>query len=574
MSGRDKNTKPNPAESPKTTVRLSLYCFALTLAIQLPFVAWLTIGSAPLENLHTLTQWLQWFLDPNKRIWLPLALSLGLSTMITWFFHQRITAPLKKLTSVTQALSNHNYEMDVNVEYADDVGQLAYAQQQLIEYLRLQEQEVSKLAYEDSLTGLNNRAYFLKIINQILNDQLRAMVVIVWSIDRFKVLNSVLGFAAGDHLLRALGLRFKSHLTDAIVVARLSSTSFAVGFELLENTKIDTLVNKILNSIQEPLRIYGQPIELSATCGVAIGPKDGNNAADLMRRAEIAQTIAHDSKQKWVTFQNNFEVQSSARLSMLSELRAALESKGQLQLFLQPKLNLKSGTIDHAEALVRWQHPQRGLVMPGEFIPFAEQTGRIYDITLWAIEEALQLIDALSKKKPICISVNVSAFDLQQPSFAEKVIELLVKYSINPNMLCLEITESNAMENPTIVLETLKKLHAHQITLAIDDFGSGYSSLSYMKRFPVHELKIDRALVAGVRHNTDSETILRCTIELGHLMGMHVTAEGVETMEEFSVLKRLNVDYIQGYLIGKAMPLELFKAFCNNFKNQEIQNNS
>jgi EAL domain-containing protein (putative c-di-GMP-specific phosphodiesterase class I) len=235
---------------------------------------------------------------------------------------------------------------------------------------------------------------------------------------------------------------------------------------------------------------------------------------------------------------------------------------------------MSTGTIEQAEALVRWQHPQRGLIYPNEFIPFAEQTGRIHDITLWAIEEALMLIQSVSEIGETRISVNVSALDLQQPEFALKVIELLRASKVEPNLLCLEITESNAMEDPDRVLETLIQLHDHRIYLAIDDFGSGYSSLAYMKRFPVDELKIDRTLVAGARRNTDSETILRCTIELGHHMGMLVTAEGVETIEEYGVLQHLAVDHIQGFLVSKAIPLEQYKQFCQAFNQRQLQNDN
>ncbi len=546
--------------------------FALAISIQIPLLLMLLPQHGAFPSLESLPPWLA-NLAPSAadHPWTPLSIALLSSFLITLLFARHVVQPIEQLTAMTHSLTGQRYSLAPSHFKTPAVGALSVACNELLESLKQQQRDHENLAYVDPMTGLHNRAFFVKEIDHILQGDFEGLVVVVWDIDRFKSLNNVLGFAAGDHLLRALGMRFKASMKGARVLARLSSNTFIAAFSNEASQPAGDYAEMVISAMAEPVRIYGQPLDLSATCGIACAPMDGSSAADLMRRAEIAQSIARHSRLRWLAFKNHFEIQSTSRLTMLSELRAALQCRGQLQLYLQPKLNMSTGTIEQAEALVRWQHPQRGLIYPGEFIPFAEQTGRIHEITLWAIEEALLLIQSVAEIKDTRISVNVSALDLHQPQFAEKVIALLHNSKVDPSLLCLEITESNAMEDPDRVLETLNRLHEHRIYLAIDDFGSGYSSLAYMKRFPVDELKIDRTLVTGARRHTDSETILRCTIELGHHMGMLVTAEGVETIEEYGVLQHLAVDHIQGFLVSKAIPLEQYKLFCQAFNKRQLQ---
>ncbi len=543
------------------------------LACQLPLLAWLMLRSRfDAERLPLTVPWLgQLHIDPGHHLWLSLGLTLAAILLCLNWLKNRIVEPLAVVRDQLCRLSANHYEPESRVETgSQEIADIANACDALRVQLAQRAAEHQKLAFEDAMTGLHNRVRFVLDVDRVLASSLKRVVVIAWRLDRFNSLNSILGFAAGEHLLRALGLRLKTLLQDSISVARLSSHTFACAFELDEEGCPQALINRVLDTLADPVRVFGQPIELTAACGAAISPRDGHAASDLTRRAEIAQNIASQSRLRWILFQNHFEVQSSARLNMLSELRAALQTPGQLQLFLQPKLNLSSGRIEEAEALLRWQHPQRGLVYPNDFIPFAEQTGRIHDITLWAIEEAAGLVARLQSDRPVRISVNISAMDLHESGFADAVAAVVARSHIAADLLCLEITESWAMDRPEQVLETLDKLHDLGVKLAIDDFGSGYSSMAYMKRFPVDELKIDRSLVAGIKRNSDSETILRCITDLGHSMGLTVTAEGVETLEEYAAVKALSVDCIQGYLVGKAMPMVQFRQFLQRFDSSQL----
>jgi diguanylate cyclase (GGDEF)-like protein len=547
--------------------------FLLLVGVQLPLILWILPEDQISTRLLNWSPWLsQHYQSTRLLFWPPLVCGLVFSVYCLRLIQVRLARPIVQVARQLHDLSQHAYEQELQITGSAEIMRLARACEDLRQHLRTEEAKNLKLAFEDSMTGLNNRTYFVRQLDDTLNRELSGVIVVVWSIDRFKSLNNILGFAAGDFLLKALGLRFRQQLGDCLLLARLANNTFAAAFHARDDLSLEDCATRILATLDEPVRVYGQPIELSASCGIACSPKDGHAASELVRRAEIAQSIATQSRMNWISFQNHFEVQSTARLNMLSELRAALRSRGQLQLFLQPKLDMCSGRIKEAEALVRWQHPQRGWVYPNEFIPFAEQTGRIQDITRWAIAEALDLLQSMPEHPDLRISVNVSALDLIEQRFADQVGDLLRAADILPSRLCLEITESHAMEDPNRVLQTLRQLCDHGIRLAIDDFGSGYSSLAYMKRFPVHELKIDRALVAGVKPSSDSETILRCTIELGHHMGLEVTAEGVETLEEFAVLRSLQVDSMQGYLIGKAMPVEQFRQFTQRFDPFKLLN--
>lgn len=555
----------------RSTHLLVTAALGLTLC-QLPLLVWLLPRSGLQQELSDRFPLVLIFLEPlQASVWLPIAMAAGLNGLCLGWVNRNIVRPLLQLRGQVDHLRNHHFTVEpVFGGRNAEIEAVTTAFETLRRELAQQALEHQKLAYEDSMTGLQNRLRFVMTVDAALQSSLKRILVVVWQLDRFASLNAILGFAAGDHLLKALGMRLRQQLGDTLAIARLAGHTFACAFELDEEDCPQSRIVQVLDTLTEPLKVYGQPIELTAACGAAISPRDGQAAADLTRRAEIAQNIASASRLRWMLFQNHFEVQSSARLNMLSELRAALQAQGQLQLFLQPKLHLGSGRIEEAEALLRWQHPQRGMVFPNEFIPFAEQTGRIHELTLWAIAEALRILPSVSHLGPMVLSVNISAMDLHEPDFATAVERLLSHHAVKPDCLCLEITESWAMDRPEQVLETLDRLHRHGIRLAIDDFGSGYSSMSYMKRFPVDELKIDRSLVAGIRRNSDSETILRCIAELGHSMGMTVTAEGVETLEEYSVVRALGVDSIQGYLIGKAMPINQFLRFVEDFDSQHL----
>ncbi|MFN7835389.1 MAG: EAL domain-containing protein [Burkholderiaceae bacterium] len=481
-----------------------------------------------------------------------------------------LSKPITYLAKIAQHVANGDYSQRLSMNREDEIGQLANAFNRMAEAVNDREIQVRRLAYRDDLTGLFNRIFFLQTLQERMLHCNERLYIVTWDIDRFKVINEVLGFAVGDAVLSALGKRFEDELQDSLVTARLGGNAFAMVVPEGLGVQIEGLVKTVTQIVESPVIIDGQALDLTATIGISIHPEHGTVGNDLLRRAEIARFLAKRSHLRWLEYRTHFDVSSPARLTMLSELKTAIETPGQLQLFLQPKLSVATGRIDEAEALVRWNHPSRGMIPPSEFIPFAEQTGRISDLTNWAIGEALELISATRQHWPLRISVNVSAQDLEQKNFADNIIQKWRKANVPAEYLCLEITESAAMDDPECAMSTLHTLSKMGFHLAIDDFGTGYSSLSYLKRFPVNELKIDRSLVAGVQAGSDGETILRSTVELGHNMGLSVTAEGVETEDELNFLCKIGVDHIQGYLIARPMPLKDYHSFMAQFKPRRL----
>jgi EAL domain-containing protein (putative c-di-GMP-specific phosphodiesterase class I) len=278
----------------------------------------------------------------------------------------------------------------------------------------------------------------------------------------------------------------------------------------------------------------------------------------LLSRAEVAMYAAKRRTQGPLMYDASFDAASTQTLSLLTELRQAVE-RGELRLYLQPKLSLDSGRVSGAEALVRWAHPQRGLVPPMDFIPFAEQTGFIRVLTMWVFEEAARHWLALQAEGlALTISVNLSTRDLLDPDLPQKFDALLVKHSVPAEAYCLEITESAIMDDPARALATLNRLSGLGFKLSIDDFGTGYSSLAYLKRLPVDELKIDKSFVMSMEKDLDDAKIVRSTIDLAHNLGLRVVAEGVENAKAWDMLRELECDEAQGYHMGKPMPATEF----------------
>ena len=475
-----------------------------------------------------------------------------------------LSTPIRHLAQVTNDIADGNYTVDLPTDRSDELGLLARAFNKMVRAVKEREHNIRQLAYFDELTGLYNRAYFLEVLQNRIEQSNQKILVAVWDIREYPNIHEALGFSVADSVLVTLSQRFKSDLKDLLVLSRLSEQTFAIITpDILKDTP-QTLAKTIFQSVGKSICVDTQSFDISATIGLSEYPTHGIMPEVLLRRAEMARRHASKSRCNWLMFTPGLETPSTLGLSILSELTIALQTNNQLQLYLQPKISVVTGRIDSVEALIRWHHPTRGLIPPFSFIPLAEQTGRIVDITAWAIPTGLSLMSRCGSIGPLKISINVSALDLEQEDFAENVIQCLAQTNTAPDTLYLEITESAAMNNPERALNTLLKLHRAGVGLSIDDFGSGYSSLSYLKRFPVQELKIDRSLVAGIRPGSDGEVILRSTIELGHSMGLSVTAEGVETVDEYDLLSNLGIDHIQGYLIGKPMPFDAFQHFMQS----------
>ncbi|CAN7248484.1 EAL domain-containing protein [Acidovorax sp. LjRoot66] len=479
---------------------------------------------------------------------------------------QRLATPLRSLLAATQRLSRGEYGVPLShTGRQDEIGNLARSFDRMRLDIGSQQAEIRRLAYWDRLTGLPNRERFREAVVHAIAAQeegsVQPLTVLTLDLDRFKHVNDVLGYAFGDRLLQAVAERLQKQLPgDSDMVARLGGNEFAL---LLRTGAQEAyaLAQRINQSFEEPLAFEDQTVDLSAGMGFACWPADAGDADTLLSRSEIAMYAAKRKLSGALRYDASFDSASAQTLSLLTELRHAVEHN-ELRLYLQPKVPLHGQAGLAAEALVRWQHPQRGLVPPMDFIPFAEQTGFVRQLTLWMFEEVARLLaDPRTAEMPLRISVNLSTRDLLDPELSARLATILARHGVQASAFCLEITESAIMDDPQRAEAMLNRLSEQGFKLSIDDFGTGYSSLAYLKRLPVDELKIDKSFVMGMESGEDDAMIVRSTIDLAHNLGLTVVAEGVETLAILDRLRALSCDEAQGYHISRPLGAEDFLAW-------------
>lgn len=484
---------------------------------------------------------------------------------------QRLATPLRSLLAATQRLSRGEYGVPLeHTRRTDEIGNLARSFDHMRVDIGAQQTEIRRLAYWDRLTGLPNRERFREAVAQAIASAASAgstaaaqpLAVLTLDLDRFKHVNDVLGYAFGDRLLQAVAGRLTELLPSADdMVARMGGNEFAILLQRADAVAAHGTAQHITQSFEVPLAFDDQTVDLSAGIGFACWPADAADADTLLSRSEIAMYAAKRKLSGALQYDASFDLASSQTLSLLTELRHAVEHN-ELRLYLQPKVPLHGQASLAAEALVRWQHPQRGLVPPMEFIPFAEQTGFVRQLTLWMFEQVARLLsDPRTVGMPLRVSVNLSTRDLLDPELSDRLADILARYRVPASAFCLEITESAIMDDPQRAEAMLNRLSEQGFKLSIDDFGTGYSSLAYLKRLPVDELKIDKSFVMGMEVGEDDVMIVRSTIDLAHNLGLTVVAEGVETAEIMEHLRALACDEAQGYHITRPLPVDDFLAW-------------
>ncbi len=417
---------------------------------------------------------------------------------------------------------------------------------------------LSQLALHDPLTSLPNRSLFMDRLGQALrrldrND--RVLAVLFVDLDRFKAINDRFGHAAGDETLLAVGGRLREVLRPHDTVARLGGDEFVVLCEDLENDRAAVRVaERVLAALDRPILCGDDAVVSSASIGIALTRRSDVTPDALLRDADMAMYRAKETGRNRIeVFDNSARLRSQARVQTAEELRHAVDS-GQLRVVYQPIVNLGRATAAGVEALVRWQHPRRGLLAPAEFIQVAEDTGLVVPLGAWVLRQACRDLtevldrDAVGGASDLVMSVNLSARQLNTPGLLPMVERVLSDFNLAPWRLCFEITESVLMDDVDLAISLLSKLRDLGVRLAIDDFGTGYSSLGYLRRFPVDIVKLDRAFVAGLGSDSASDAITAAVINLGHALGLSVIAEGVETEEQLTVLRALRCDRAQGYL--------------------------
>jgi len=471
------------------------------------------------------------------------ALVLVISTLCSRWISQSITQPLGEITTSAQLMAEGNYDWRLPESSIGEINQLAFTFNHMARSLQERDKVIRRTAYKDQLTGLDNRAYLTLALRERTQSAREPLSIVIWGIDNLDNINEVLGHDVADKVLIK-------------VIARLEGNIFCM---LLPRDLLESMLKKhtLKRMLHGSLRVQDYQLDIQSHAGLAHYPEHGQCPETLMRRAEIARQLAKKTRQTSIVFEARLEQRSANRLELIAQLRQAITDE-EFCLFFQPKLNLRTNSINQAEVLLRWNHPVHGLIAPGAFMELAEQTGMIRDITRLVLKQTYAIIN-LCANQNIRLSVNLSAMDLEDSSLIDFMQHL---HRLQPDAsrhIVLEITESAAMRDPEQALDILNQLAAMHFQIAVDDFGTGYSSLAYLKRFPVTELKIDRSLVQGADLDTDGQIILESTIEMGHIMGLLVTTEGVETQAEFDLVKKLGADYVQGFWLSKPMPFDEFK---------------
>jgi diguanylate cyclase (GGDEF)-like protein/PAS domain S-box-containing protein len=425
--------------------------------------------------------------------------------------------------------------------------------------------QISHLAHHDALTGLPNRLLLedrLHVAIQRARREETGLAVLFVDLDRFKTINDSLGHHVGDRVLCEVSARFSKLIRESDTVARLGGDEFLILVEGFEDSAVaSTIAEKILNNLRDTPVSLEQEFFIGVSIGISLFPQDGNDSAALIKNADIAMYRAKErGRNTYELFTQELNHSSLDRFQMETDLRRAVE-RDELQLYLQPQFSLKTGQLIGAEALLRWQHPIDGLILPGKFIPLAEESGLILAVGEWVQQTACQHWAGWVKSglNPGVLSINVSGVEFRRGRIQETVRKALESTRLPPALLELEITESAVMLHAESSIQVLNDLRAMGISLAIDDFGTGYSSLAYLKRLPLDKLKVDQSFVRGLPDDAEDCAIARAVIALGHSLQLTIIAEGVETQEQSDFLAREGCDEMQGYLRGKPMPADEFR---------------
>jgi diguanylate cyclase (GGDEF)-like protein len=495
------------------------------------------------------------------------ALGLALFAVGSLAAARRVTEPLRRLAGASERLGQGDYsEALPDTGRRDEIGELARAFDQMRSNISAGQAEIRALAYTDRLTGMPNQASFRAAvqaaIEQVEGRAGQSLSVLMLDLDRFKHVNDMLGYASGDTLLNAVAQRLTEEtVRDGDMVARLGGDEFALLLRGADADQALAVARRIARSFERPLALGDQMVDLSAGIGIACWPTHARDADALLSRAEVAMYGAKRRSDGALVYDPAVDAASAQTLSLLSDLRHAVEHD-ELRLYLQPQVSLGDNHLSGAEALLRWQHPRNGMIPPLQFIPFAEQTGFVRQLTLWVAEASAKAWAPLHALGLQRLSINLSMRDLMDAELPATLEAILTRHGVPTRAFCLEITESAIMDDPGRARATLDSLAQRGFQLAIDDFGTGYSSLAYLRQLPVNELKIDKSFVMGMDHNEGDVTIVRSTIDLAHNLGLTVVAEGVENGGVLARLRELGCDEMQGYLVSRPQPVAEFSAWA------------
>ena len=543
------------------------------------------------------------------QIIMSLIFTLLLGICVYLIFRYYTMRPIRQLVQGAQRIASGKLNKEVTVLAGDELGHLSQSFNQMMQKLKLNisekdialktvqelnqslEERVDErtraleaanrklevLAHNDSLTSLPNRFSIQIRLSKCIAEAKRAgsaFSVIMLDLDRFKEINDSMGHDCGDQLLIEVSFRLKDILRPSDTIGRLGGDEFAILLPDTDESGAKIVANKVHQALENSFYLADMAFSISASIGIAIYPRHGNSSSKLLKAADVAMYYAKNNRIGLFVYNPMADRNTPDRLNLMGELRQAIH-QDQLQLYFQPKVDLAQEKIIGVEALLRWNHPERGFIPPDEFIPLAEQSGLIRPLTYWVIDNALQRLDSWHKAGIyVSVSINLSMHNLQDPDFPAQLKLLLRSIPVGNNYIQFEITESAVMNNTEYVMEVLRNLGELDVSFAIDDFGTGYSSLSMLKKLPVHELKIDKSFVMDMASDSDDEAIVHSVIDMGHTLGLKVIAEGVESAVVMHRLIRLGCDMIQGYYVSRPLPAEEITPMLRKMHWKVVPNNT
>ncbi|MDH5711110.1 MAG: bifunctional diguanylate cyclase/phosphodiesterase [Gammaproteobacteria bacterium] len=478
-----------------------------------------------------------------------------------------ITSRIQNLTSRVVAFSENMEISQPDLSHKNPLVELEYRFELLADAVQSETMALEHQALHDPLTNMPNRKLFNKQLQKQISSCAHSghnFILILSDLDRFKEINDTLGHHVGDVVLQMVADRIHETLRSDDMVARLGGDEFGILLSHTSIEQVDIILKKIITVFEQPFDIEGHHLDLGLSMGVVEYPLHGEDINILLQRADVAMYNAKNKRSGYSVYSASEDGHAISRLALAAELRKALNNNA-LRLFYQPKIDLTTGHIYGAEALLRWEHPERGFISPEDFIPLAEHTGLIQPITCWVMDTASkQCATWNSMGHKLLISINISTNCIHDARLPVKLNEIILGNKLTPDQITLEITENIFIKDPVRSKKIMDNINKMGVGLSIDDFGTGYSSLAYLKQLPVNELKIDKSFVMEMLKDENDKIIVRTTIDLAHNLGIKVVAEGVESLEVARQLKELNCDAAQGYYLGRPMEVEDFIKYIKD----------
>jgi diguanylate cyclase (GGDEF)-like protein len=488
-------------------------------------------------------------------------IALALAAIIGTLLGRSATRPIGELVLAAERIQEGRYDTAVVPSGDAEFRSLAATFNTMQKNIAEREADITHQAHHDSLTSLPNRAFVEKRLEEIIAGPQGPLALVLIDLRRVSEINASLGHHVGDDVLREAARRLRANSAPDDIVARLGESQFLLVARNCTPQRAPLYADQMAGVIRRGFHLEEMSLQLHVGAGVCLYPEHGRTADELLRRVQIAIEDADEAWTRVAIYRTGGDEQHRRRLKLVTDLRGAIDQNA-LTLVYQPKVAMETRSVRSLEALVRWTHPQLGVVSPGEFVPLAEGTGGSRRLTSWVLGEAIRQMGEWRRAGlDVELAVNLSAPDILDPSLGDEILQTLRLHRVETTALLLEITESAVMRDPQLAARNMQLLRVAGIRFAIDDFGTGHSSLSQLSLLPVDELKIDRSFVMEARAGSDAATIITSTIELAHSMGLRVVAEGVEEPEAWNLLRRLGCDYAQGFLISRPMPAADVPAF-------------